>query len=209
MISNGITIIGKKEAKQIKEEYSELVLPTTLKSIGESAFEYNILLKSVQFPDGLEEIGARAFFFCDELEKVTIPGTVTYIEEEAFKGCKRLNCVTLNYGVKAIKASAFDACPELKSIDIPSTVTEFGWHAFHKGTLENLFLSAGPSQYDALVRSFGSGLFGGGSEERVQLFHTLASVKEEINITLHVPQGTEMDYKRHPFFGKFVNIVTR
>ena len=42
-------------------------------------------------PDGVTEIGTRAFWYCEDLESVTIPGSVTTIGVSAFEGCTALN----------------------------------------------------------------------------------------------------------------------
>lgn len=58
-----------------------LTLPTTLKTIGDNAFD-SIGLTELIIPEGVESIGEYAFL--GELKKVTIPSSVTYIGEEAF-----------------------------------------------------------------------------------------------------------------------------
>ena len=206
-IEDGVTNIGRREANQIKGEFTRLVFPDTLISIGESAFRYyNIPFQSIQFPDSLTEIGADAFSYCSELESVIIPGTVTSIGKDAFTGCGRLSSVTIQNGVKVIKNGAFCGCPSLTEVYIPCSVEKYGRYAFRKKYFEDLYLSAGPSSYGPFVSAFESGYFGGASKEGAQLFHEMGFFKDGIGITLHVPRGTETDYKMHPFFGKFAKV---
>lgn len=210
IIAAGVTNIGRREANQIKGEFTRLVFPDTLISIGESAFRYsNLLFESIQFPNSLTEIGADAFSYCSELESVIIPGTVTSIGKHAFTGCGRLSSVTIQNGVKVIKDGAFYGCPKLLKVYIPCSVEKYGRYAFENKYFENLYLSAGPSRYEPFVSAFESGYFGGASKDRAQLFHMLGHSKDKIEITLHVPQGTETDYKTHPFFGKFAKVEIR
>lgn len=207
IIEDGVTKIGRREANQIKGEFTRLVFPDTLISIGESAFRYsNLLFKSIQFPNSLTEIGADAFSYCSELESVIIPGTVTSIGKDAFTGCGRLSSVTIQNGVKVIKNGAFCGCPSLTEVYIPCSVEKYGRYAFRKKYFEDLYLSAGPSSYGPFVSAFESGYFGGASKEGAQLFHEMGFFKDGIGITLHVPRGTETDYKMHPFFGKFAKV---
>lgn len=208
-IEDGITKIGRREANQIKGEFTRLVFPDTLISIGESAFARNILLESIQLPNCLTEIGANAFLYCDELKSLIIPGTVTSIGKDAFHGCKKLNSVSIQNGVKVIKDGAFDDCPKLETVFIPESVDKYGRDAFRKRTFKDLYLSNGPSSYGPFVTAFESGYFGGASKDHAQLFHEMGFYKDEIGITLHVPQGTETDYKMHPFFGKFAKVEIR
>lgn len=63
-------------------------LPETLTNIGESAFE-NTALTSIDL-DGVQKVGKRAFFGCDEILSLTIPASVTEVGKNAFKGCTQL-----------------------------------------------------------------------------------------------------------------------
>ena len=58
-----------------------LTLPSTLKTIGNNAFD-SIGLTEIIIPEGVESIGDYAFL--GEIKKVTIPSSVSYIGEEAF-----------------------------------------------------------------------------------------------------------------------------
>ena len=201
IIPNFVKHIGDSAFEAM--ELENIHLPQSIVSIGERAFAVSPHLMSIILPANLGRIGKQAFYCCDELEELTIPGTVKCIEDEAFWGCKKLSSVTIQNGVKEIKESAFYNCPKLTSIKIPSSVQKFGWRAFEKRFLKDIYLSDSPSKYNALVNFFQSGLFGGYSKERVQIFRQPEPLKDKINITLHVPQGTKQDYKNHPFFGKF------
>ena len=216
VIQNGITRIGKRETKQIKEEFSELILPKSLQSIGESAFEYKILLKSVHLPEGLKEIGANAFAFCDELKEVTIPGTVTSIGKNAFANCYQLSKITIGHGVKRIGEFAFYGCHYLTKVDIPCSVTAYNDGAFCKTDIKDISLFADPSGYERLVNAFDKGVFGGegpGLIEKLRFYSKEIGDTKDLKwkfwslITLHVPNGMVNAYKNHPFFGEFKSII--
>jgi|GEM_PF-3322309 len=63
---------------------SELVLPDSVKEIGEYAFYYNRSLTSIKLPANLEFIGNRAFYYCSALLDITIPAKIRNIETYAF-----------------------------------------------------------------------------------------------------------------------------
>ena len=55
------------------------IIPTSVTSIGDDAFEYCYGLTSVTIPDSVTSIGERAFFGCTGLTSVRIPKSVTYV----------------------------------------------------------------------------------------------------------------------------------
>lgn len=54
---------------------------------------------SVSLPEGLTEIGERAFFHCENLSSLNIPSTVTTIGSNAFGKCSDLTDLTIPAGV--------------------------------------------------------------------------------------------------------------
>ena len=63
--------------------------------------------------DGLEEIGANAFYRCTSLHEIIIPIAVRTIKNDAFHNCTGLTTVTLGDGLEEIGAGAFHACSSL------------------------------------------------------------------------------------------------
>lgn len=84
-IPEGVEVVRSKAFYKCLD-LTDIVLPSTLKSIEEKAF-FRCNLKSITLPDGLEFIGKDAFAFCSAAEKVTIPATVKQIDEYAFFSC--------------------------------------------------------------------------------------------------------------------------
>ena len=63
-------------------------------------------------PEGILEIGERAFWGCEIMTSVTIPATVTTIGDEAFGYCSELHSVRIPANVTTIGENAFDGCSE-------------------------------------------------------------------------------------------------
>ncbi len=74
---------------------------------------------TVVIPEGIIEIGDRAFYNCKALKHVVIPDTVTSIGANAFTGCDNLEVVELPKSVKNIDPySSFGDCKKLKEIKV-------------------------------------------------------------------------------------------
>ena len=112
-----------------------LEFPSTLKRIGESAFtgygghgdELNI--KSIAFPEGLEEIGYQAFYHLTNLEKVSFPSTLKKIGQSAFEGCGLLK-VVIPEAVTEIGNAAFMECKSLQRAEFNAkhVYDDDAWH---------------------------------------------------------------------------------
>ena len=74
--------------------------------------------KVVVIPEGITNIGERAFLENENIEKVIFPRTLRSIGRYAFDGCISLKEVKLNYGLKHICDYAFSECEHLKEIYI-------------------------------------------------------------------------------------------
>ena len=72
------------------EEIKDLVIPTSVTSIGDLAFSSCSGLTSVTIPNSVTSIGWYAFRGCSGLTSITIGNSVTSIGESAFEGCSGL-----------------------------------------------------------------------------------------------------------------------
>ena len=128
-----------------------IVIPGTVKTIGEEAFYCCTTLKSVVLGNGIEKIerdafnstglvaleipgsvksiGYYAFSNNTGLKTVNIPGSVKKIGEYAFYNCRSLTNVTLNEGVELIGTWAF-FYSAITSVSIPRSVKEIGINPF-------------------------------------------------------------------------------
>lgn len=86
----------------------EVVLPSTIISIGDNAFWYCKSLECIIIPEGVLSIGGMSFYECSCLASVTIPKSVKVIGDSAFQNCERLSDVHLLGNDIKIGGSAFD-----------------------------------------------------------------------------------------------------
>ena len=112
------------------KEVKDLVIPSSVTSIGNRAFWGCSGLTSVTIPNSVTSIGDKAFVGCTGLSSVTIPNSVTSIGDAAFGGCSGLTSVTIPNSVTSIGESAFKSCSGLISVTIPNSVTAIEGSAF-------------------------------------------------------------------------------
>ena len=109
---------------------TEIIIPDTVKSIGNQAFYYCTNLTTAVLPGSVTAIPEGMFQSCVSLTSVTIPEGVTRIEKSAFEACSNLTRIELPDGVTTIGNDAFSWCESLTQITIPASVTKIGGDAF-------------------------------------------------------------------------------
>lgn len=109
---------------------TSVVIPSSVTSIGELAFDGCTKLTSITIPNSVTSIDGWAFRNCTSLTSVIIPNSVINIGESTFSGCKSLASVSIPNSVTSIGESAFVDCNVLTSINIPNSVTSIGFHTF-------------------------------------------------------------------------------
>lgn len=88
-----VTAIGKGAFMDSK--LTSITVPDGIKNIGERAFYHNIYLKAFKMPASARHIGPNAFAYSDELTEIDIPYSVTKIGKNAFRKCSaitKVNC---------------------------------------------------------------------------------------------------------------------
>ena len=89
---------------------SSVIFPNGLKTIGSNAFSNNTTLTEIVLPNGLESIGSNAFYNCSGLTSITLPVDIDY--SSAFKEC--YNIQTIHYtpgktGIMTPKSTNIDS----------------------------------------------------------------------------------------------------
>jgi hypothetical protein len=126
---------AEEEFSQI--DSSDLVIPNTVSTIADEAFEGCENLLSVTIPDSVTSIGAGAFSGCKQLHTVALPNSIKEIEEQTFSGCESLDTITIPASVNRICKKAFEGCVKLSTIGISKAIDSIDKTAF-KGCPSNI-----------------------------------------------------------------------
>ncbi|MDE6367023.1 MAG: leucine-rich repeat domain-containing protein [Muribaculaceae bacterium] len=130
-----------------------VILPSTLRKIGHHAFS-RLPVSNIEFPEGLEEIGAAAFAN-SFLRAVRLPSTLQTLGSEAFSTCLCLAAVDFNYLPLNIPTGAFFNCEKLRIVLHSWAIREIAPSAFDASpmgrydsdTLLNMFHEDGYEHY--------------------------------------------------------------
>ena len=155
IIPNSVTSIGNSAFANCSG-LTSVTIGNSVTSIGSSAFSYCSGLTSVTIGSGVTSIGNYAFRECSGLTSVTIPNSVTSIGSSTFYNCSGLTSVTIPNSVTSIGINAFANCSKLTSVTIPNSVTSIGTYAFFgcskltSVTIPNSVTSIGDKAFDGV-----------------------------------------------------------
>ena len=96
----------------------DITIPDGVRVIAQKAFA-NRLIRSVSIPDSVEIIEDRAFFECYQLESVQFGNGLKEIGERAFEGCSEVPEIDLPQSLKVLKKRAFAECWMLEKASLP------------------------------------------------------------------------------------------
>ena len=99
-------------------------------AIAPKAFEGCTALRRVVIPPTVRQIGEMAFSGCAHLMRVVIPGSVARVGTLAFAKCAELERVRIEPGVQALGPSCFSKCTGLQRVDVPASLSSFGGGVF-------------------------------------------------------------------------------
>lgn len=115
-IIRGTKIVGENAFKESLVE--NVVIPDTVTTIEDFAFEDCRELSSIVLPDSIRELGS-SFRCCVRLKEVSLPRHINCIRIHTFRDCRALEKVYIPAGVEFIGFGAFNNCSSLSSIVIP------------------------------------------------------------------------------------------
>ena len=138
----------------------EIVLPSSVTSIGDRAFLGGGALREIEIPQSVKKLGVNPFVgthckivckspyfevidnvlydsrmslmisFLSDATSLLLPSSVTSIVDRVFSGCESLREIVLPSSVTSIGDSAFSGCESLWEVVLPSSVTSIGDSAF-------------------------------------------------------------------------------
>ena len=96
-----------------------IIIPDDVTEIGNRAYEVAFCgIKKVVIPPSVKRIGERAFACCERLGEIDIPAGVETIGKEAFSDCHSLKKVHISETVTFIGAGAFADCGDIEEITV-------------------------------------------------------------------------------------------
>ena len=158
-IRHGTTrIVGG--AFQFMNRLKSIVIPNTVKYIGNRVFESCSSLTSIDIPNSVVEIGEMAFADCSSLISINIPNSVNKIGAGVFYGCSSLKSVILSENITSLlttvgnledgSQSFFEDCSSLTTISIPAKIEEIGIGIFNGcKSLESIIVHPNNKVYDS------------------------------------------------------------
>ncbi|MBC3887857.1 leucine-rich repeat protein [Acetobacterium paludosum] len=136
-VPNTVTSIGQSAFANCKY-LTTIGLPTGLASLSEKMFKNCTSLTTITLPASVKSIGANAFYNCQKLTGIVIPEGVTAIPEGTFDSCWALASVTLPSHLTTIDTNGFKTCKALKTLTLPASLAKIGQEAFSgAGTVDD------------------------------------------------------------------------
>ena len=142
-----------------------LVLPSTLESIGEYAF-YNCTIDQILLSEGLKSIGRSAFQDCT-FGTITLPQSLTSIGSYAFANVT-VNELTISEGITKIEPFTFSSA-KIETITLPNSLRVIGESAFEYALIDEIVVPEG-------VEEIEFGAFGDSSFKKITLPSTLKKI---------------------------------
>lgn len=113
--------------KDENTEYTELVIPETVKSIPWFHFCQCYSFKSIVLPNFVTSIGSGAFDGCKNVKSIVLSNSLTIIPPFAFGDCTSLETLEIPNSVTSIGYAAFKGCTNLSSVVLPKSLTSFSY----------------------------------------------------------------------------------
>ena len=167
-LHEGLTTIGLRAFYNCK--LTEITIPSTVTSIGNSAFKgnptttivwkpadcsigsdseapfysINSQVTSFTFANGVEVVPAYICKNMSLLDTIVLPASVNRLGQYAFMNCTNLKSINLPVTQKTLPTSFLEGCSSLESIELPATLTTINTDAFYGCTkLANVNLHEG------------------------------------------------------------------
>ncbi len=122
-------------------EVTSVIIPGTVKEIGEQAFAQSKKIEKVVVNEGVTTIKRQAFSNMDKLTSIQLPNSAAKNLSESksvFIYCDSLTHVTLPQGMTAIPYHMFEGCSNLRSVSMPATIQVIDEWAFFECDLRSV-----------------------------------------------------------------------
>ncbi len=169
-LPNGLREIGHDAFKSCVS-LSEINIPETVLSIGESAFSFCRLLESIELPKGFHELSASCFLSCKSLKEIKNTESIMVYGQGALQSTA-ISEFSIPEGVEVIPPYLFYACRNLKNISLPSSVKTLGEECFYACGFEEITLPQG-------LKEIGRGALSGTQIKSMTLPGGLTTIGEQ------------------------------
>lgn len=160
-----LTILGSYTFNECDKLRSIDLSSTKLEEIPTSAFYSCDSLRAITFPSTVKTIGQQAFYYNLSLESLKMPAALTSIYNNAFNRCKKIRSIDLSATSLTKIESWFSNVDSLRTVKLPSTVTEIGESAFAGSPIEEI-------NFPASLTTIGNYAFSGNRLKTVDLSAT-------------------------------------
>ena len=160
-----LTILGSYTFNECDKLRSIDLSSTKLEEIPTSAFYSCDSLRAITFPSTVKTIGQQAFYYNLSLESLKMPAALTSIYNNAFNECKKIRSIDLSATSLTKIESWFSNVDSLRTVKLPSTVTEIGESAFAGSPIEEI-------NFPASLTTIGNYAFSGNRLKTVDLSAT-------------------------------------
>ncbi len=187
----------------------EVILPNTIKEIGEGAFKYLSALQKVNIPESVERIGDYAFSGCSSLQKIDLSSLshligiggsafsssscvptilkfsdgLEWIGYDAFYGTGVTSVDFSNTSLSYISNNAFGECPITGALSFPATLRSIGSSALVSAKVSSIKLRSAE-----VVNLDGTDVFKSVDKKTCKVF---------------VPKGLKDAYKANTYWSPF------
>ena len=144
VVVNGILIDGSTVEGRV-------IIPNTVRMIGEKAFSSNNKITSVDIPSSVQVIGEGALADCQRIMKVTMTDSVKVIGQVAFYRCRALTSIKLSNNVTILDGDVFSFCSSLQNIVLPKKLKEISWAFWNCKKLRYVTVSSGVKEIAELA----------------------------------------------------------
>lgn len=160
-----LTILGSYTFNECDKLRSIDLSSTKLEEIPTSAFYSCDSLRAITFPSTVKTIGQQAFYYNLSLESLKMPAALTSIYNSAFNECKKIRNIDLSATSLTKIESWFSNVDSLRTVKLPSTVIEIGESAFAGSPIEEI-------NFPASLTTIGNYAFSGNRLKTVDLSAT-------------------------------------
>ena len=104
--------------------FEAIYIPSTVKSVGEGAFQWCENLTTIYGGQGLEDFEKYAFTGCAVLETLPVKEGTRSLGSYSFNGCNAIGSVILPSTLTSIAGCPFNGCSSLTNVVIPTSIDD-------------------------------------------------------------------------------------